>query len=316
VRAGGSIVTTEEVFEIGAKTAERLKARSLRTRHLLFISWVMLCAVAFWQPLRHLVNLSIHDDEYSHAILIPFLSALVAYWDRRRIFTRVQGDGRGLALGGLFILGAASVYFTGWKHLASLSPTDFTSSMVGSLVLAWSGGFVACYGVRAFRSASFPLLFLVLMIPLPGFLLTRVVSTLQQGSAAAAYAIFKLVRVPVQRTGLVFALPGISIRIAPQCSGIRSTMALLITALLGGHFFLRTYVTKTTLVAFMALLVVVKNGLRIATISLLSVYANPGFIHGDLHRYGGIPFSMVSVAILIPVLWRLQKSEKSVMERV
>jgi exosortase len=279
----------------------------IRRSHLLFISWVALSLALLWAPLLELGRLSMHNDQYSHTILIPLASGLLVYVERERIFTEIDKSGR--ALGGILALAAMALYVVSGLHLIPLSSADYISAMVLSLVFAWIGGFVVCYGVRAFRSAAFPLLFLFLMIPIPGFLLERMILALQHGSAATAYVIFRLARVPVYRSGLVFSLPGLNIEIAKECSGIRSSMALLITALLASHFFLSAYWKKAFLVAFIVPLVVLKNALRISTLSLLSIYVNRGFLSGNLHRYGGIPFSIVSVGILIPVLWRLQKSD-------
>jgi exosortase len=150
---------------------------------------------------------------------------------------------------------------------------------------------------------------LLLMVPPPSALLAWAVFALRQGSASVTYAIFKILNVPVLREGLVFSIPGVNIEVAEECSGIRSSWALLITGLLAGHFFLRSARSKVVLALATVPIAMLKNGMRIATISLLSAYVDRGFLTGALHRNSGIPFSIVGVGILIPVLWALQKSE-------
>ena len=44
---------------------------------------------------------------------------------------------------------------------------------------------------------------------------------------------------------------------------------------------------------------VLKNGLRIMTLSTLAIYVNPEFLYGNLHRHGGIVFFVIG---LIPIL--------------
>ena len=56
-------------------------------------------------------------------------------------------------------------------------------------------------------------------------------------------------------------------------------------------------------------LAIVKNGIRITTLTLLSVYVDPGFLTGRLHHEGGFVFFFLALAILAPVLIILQKSE-------
>src|SRR4029077_20888022 len=103
-------------------------------------------------------------------------------------------------------------------------------------------------------------------------------------------AIFNLFGVQVQRQDLVFLSPGVAIRVAEECRGIRSALALLITTVLAGHFFLKSKVRALILCALALPIAIIKNGMRIATRSLLAVYVNPGYLYGNLHHYAGIPF--------------------------
>jgi exosortase len=171
------------------------------------------------------------------------------------------------------------------------------------------GGFLLCYGFDALRAAAFPLLFLVLTIPLPDEILDRVIYALQAGSTAITYFIFQAVGTPVVRQGFLLSVPGVTIEIAKECSSIRSSIALLITCLLAAHLYLRT-TWKIALFVVLAMAVsVVKNGIRIATLTLLSIHVDPGFLTGKLHQRGGFVFFLIALAILYPILLLLQKSE-------
>ncbi|MBU1208025.1 MAG: archaeosortase/exosortase family protein [Proteobacteria bacterium] len=55
---------------------------------------------------------------------------------------------------------------------------------------------------------------------------------------------------------------------------------------------------------------VVKNGLRIVTLTLLGNYVDVRILGSELHKSGGIPFFIVALVLLAPVLWALRKSEK------
>jgi exosortase/archaeosortase family protein len=54
----------------------------------------------------------------------------------------------------------------------------------------------------------------------------------------------------------------------------------------------------------------VKNGIRITTLTLLSVYVDPGFLYGRLHRQGGFVFFLIALLILLPVFLWMEKSDK------
>jgi exosortase len=268
-------------------------------RHVTFGLLVGMTSALVWTRLSALVRLSLRDESHSHIVLVPLISASLFLLGRERIFAHVETQWRGaMAL----MLGGALLY--------SLAPGDFLSVSIVALVLMWTGAFALCYGLRALRAGLFPALFLSLMVPVPDPLLNRVIVWLQQGSADVSYVIFRLLGVPVSRSGFIFDLPGVTIEVAEECSGIRSSVALLIISLLAGHLFLRSSWTKTALLLATLPLLVIKNGIRIVTLSLLSIYVDPGFLTGRLHRQGGIVFFLLTLVLLVPAVALLQRAER------
>jgi exosortase len=153
------------------------------------------------------------------------------------------------------------------------------------------------------------LLFLVFAIPIPEPLLSKIIFLLQKGSSDVAEVFFRLGGVPYLRQGFVFELPGVAIRVAEECSGIRSTLALLITTVLAGHLFLRSPWKKLLLCLAVVPLAILKNGLRIMALSTLAIYVDPDFLYGDLHKHGGIVFFLVVLVPLALLLKWLQRGE-------
>ena len=118
---------------------------------------------------------------------------------------------------------------------------------------------------------------------------------------------FRIVRIPFVRQGFDFALPGVTIQVAEECSGIRSTLALFLTAALAGHFWLRSFPRTLLLCVATIPIAIAKNALRITALSWLAVYVNQAFLFGSLHRYGGIPFFGLGLLALWLVLLLLQR---------
>ena len=56
---------------------------------------------------------------------------------------------------------------------------------------------------------------------------------------------------------------------------------------------------------------IIKNGIRIVTLTLLANYVDPGFLHGNLHREGGVVFFVIGLLLLLPVLWLLATRRES-----
>jgi exosortase len=122
-------------------------------------------------------------------------------------------------------------------------------------------------------------------------------------------ALFTLTGTPYLREEFVFTLPKFVIEVADECSGIRSTIALLLTTLIAGHLFLGSGWARLFLVLAIFPVTILKNGIRIVSLSLLASHVNPDFLIGRLHSDGGIVFFLMALALLAPVLNLLRFSE-------
>jgi exosortase len=271
-----------------------------------FAGFVVLSVIVFWNSLRALAVFSLSRESSSHIVLIPLVSIYLVYTERSLIFRSVRAAP---IPGWTLILTAVAGYFWAARLSSVQDPERSLPGATLAIVMLWLGGFLLCYGIEAWRRASFSLLFLLLMVPLPAGILDRAIYLLQQGSTEIAYMLFRAVGVPVLRQGFILALPGVTIEVAKECSGIRSSVALFITCLLAAHLFLRTKWKKVVFVFLAFPLAIIKNGIRITTLTLLSIYVDPGFLKGSLHHDGGFVFFFLALAILAPILLALQKSE-------
>jgi exosortase len=276
-------------------------------RNVLFGLLVTAVLAIFSTPLTTLLQFSFRQEHYSHIVLIPLVSAALVILDRRQIFSHLQKNW----LPGFATLTAGLLLAAfGHRPPGAMSVNDQLSVTMFGVVLAIIGGFVLCYGLRAVRAALFPLSFLFLAAPIPDAFLRLAIAWLRAGSAEVSYVLFELAGVPALRSGFTFSLPGVTVEVAEECSGIRSSLALLITSLLIGHLMLRSVWAKGALVLATLPLLVIKNGIRIVTLSVLAVYVDPRFLSGNLHQRGGIVFFVISLAFLALFLRWLQKSEQ------
>ena len=150
------------------------------------------------------------------------------------------------------------------------------------------------------------------MVPLPVSWADPVVRFLQRGSAAFTNLFFRALGVSFVREGLVFHFSRISVEIAPQCSGIRSSLALLITGTLAAHLFLRSWWGRGLLLLAVVPLAMVKNAIRITTITLLAEYVDEGFITKSwLHHSGGFVFFGIALVLLAALLLLIGRVERT-----
>jgi exosortase len=149
------------------------------------------------------------------------------------------------------------------------------------------------------------------MIPIPTFIMDRFIYILLLGSSEVTDILFQLAGIAYLREGFVFHLPGQSIEVAKVCSGIRSSIALVIVTALAGHLFLQTGWKKLVLIVAVFPITILKNGIRIVTITLLAVYVDQKFLtQGFLHKSGGILFFIPSLVFLGLILWLLKRTEQ------
>jgi exosortase len=276
-------------------------------KHAMFAAFIVISSLAFYKTLSAVIRYSLaSSDSSSHIVLIPIISFFLLYLERQKIFSITRTSivpGASLAL--------LSIFFYWLVNRSSFPQRNWQLALETlCVVLVWIAGFLLCYGFAALRAAAFPLLFLLLMVPLPDVILDRAIYALQSGSTEISYLIFQMVGTPVSRHGFLLSVPGVTIEVAKECSSIRSSIALFITCLLAAHLYLRTVWKKFVFVVLGLLVSVVKNGIRISTLTLLSVYVDPGFLYGRLHRQGGFVFFLIALLLLLPVFLWMEKSDK------
>jgi exosortase C (VPDSG-CTERM-specific) len=267
------------------------------------IGGLLLC---FSWPLFQLVRYSLGSDLYSHIILVPVVSLYLVWLKRERLADR-SAPSRAVA----YLLLSVGFGVTGW-YLATLlmgsnlPREDSLALSTGAFVLLLGGTCGLFLGRSAYWEMSFPLAFLGFMLPFPHVVLGAIETFLQHGSSSVAAVFFSVSGTPFFRQELVFQLPGITLQVAPECSGIHSTLALLITSVVGGYFFLKSPLSRCILALGVIPLALVRNGFRVFVIGELCVHISPDMIHSFIHRQGGpiffalslIPFSILLVALV------------------
>src|SRR5437016_2888017 len=274
------------------------------------LSFAFLCAISFvlgWQPVARTFSVALHNDDDTNLLLIlPVTASLILLeWRSQKPIAQASFRiGSALLLAAVLIAG-----FAKWRAADIPDDVQLSLSML-ALVLWWIASFVACFGTRASRTLLFPLVFLLWMVPIPSFALSKVIEFLQAESAVAARLIFSLIGVPVSQQGVVLSIPGVNIEVARECSSIRSSVMLLIASMVLSQVSLRSAWSKAVVIAATVPLSIAKNALRIVTLSMLGTRVDPGFLTGRLHHQGGIVFFMISMAVLVVLLWILRRAEE------
>ncbi len=266
--------------------------------------------VLFGAPLVHLANYAAHNELNSHILVVPFISAYLLHIRKANLpepsRPAVGWVAFSLILGLFLWLMAVSVHAFGG---ILLNRNDQLSLFALSFVAwVWGGGFLLLGG-RWMRAAAFPMLFLLFMVPLP----TAVVDTLESASKLASAQVaewfYVISGTAFLRDNNVFQLPGLTLEVAQECSGIRSSYILILTSLLAANLFLMRTWSRILLVVFVVPLGIIRNAFRIWVISMLCIHINPQMIHSVIHQKGGPLFFLLSLPPLFLFLFWLRKIE-------
>lgn len=299
------LTSEKSVFVLKAPTSS---GTTRKPRLLLFFLATALLALLFGAPLYHLLRLATSDDLYSDIPVVPLLSLYLIWLRRERVPASFQPSPLPavlLSLAGLLVLAAW------WLPARQIVPPteDFLAANIFAFLLLF-GGICFVFLGKAFMGAfACPMALLAFTIPFPSALRQYIDTFLQHGSAVFAGLFFDFTGDPVIRDGLNFHLPNMVIQVAPECSGIHSTVVLTIVSIAGAWLFLRSPWKRAFLVLLVVPLALIRNGFRIFVICRLCMAYGPQMLNAPIHRHGGPLFFILSLLPFYLVLLLLRKTE-------
>lgn len=267
----------------------------------MFALFALLLSLPYLGAFKSLATLALHDDLHSYVFLVPFIAIYLLYIMRDQLpksYSSAVIWTIFLLTGGVVCLVVASKWRAFWLSATMLSFISFLAA----------GGF-AFLGRRWMKAAVFPFTFLLFITPLPDPVVQWLEDASKFGSADCASFFLHLTGTPLLRDGTIFQLPGIVLEVAQECSGIRSSLVLLIASILASYIFLRRPTNRLLLVLVAIPLGILRNGFRITVIALLCINFGPQMIHSVIHKRGGPAFFVLSLFPLAGFLWMLKRNE-------
>ena len=220
-----------------------LKAGFRKPRLLVYVQASILFGLAAWLYAPLAIGLASqwwHDPNYTHGFFVPVFS-LFLVWERRAKLAALRSQP---AWSGLVILLFALLALV----LNTINSGFFLYRI--SLLLFIAGLVVFLAGWKHLAAVSFPLAFLVLMIP-SSTLLGYITLPLQIVASKAASFLLMLVGIPAVREGNIILLPTARLEVAEACSGIRSLL-YRITQTVNYGYMAETKVSLRVLLVFIA----------------------------------------------------------------
>jgi len=261
---------------------------------------VALTAILYAPTLAGLVHNWWGDPDYGHGFLVPLFSGYVLWRERDKW---MRSEVKPSNFGFLVMLGAVALLLAG-----SLGAELFISRF--SLVVLLAGMVLFLAGWKMLRAVSFPLGFLILMIPIPVIIYNEITFPLQLLASRFATFWLELVQVPVLREGNVLVLPNYSLEVVEACSGIRSLMTLITLAIAYGYLIEPRRWIRYSLAILMIPIAIVSNAIRIMGTGVLTYHFGPKAAEGFFHEFSGWIIFLAALALMLLCHWILKSIGK------
>lgn len=217
------------------------------------------------------------DPNFSHGFFVPLFSLFVVWQSRHRL----EAISRKPSNWGLPIIAISLCTLL----LGAFGAELFLSRI--SFLLLTTGLIVFFLGWETFRIVLFPLIFLILMVPIPALVFNQITFPLQIFASKLSAWVLPFLGVPVLREGNVINLPAMPLEVADACSGIRSLMTLTTLTIMYGYLLEKRVLMRVLLAVAAVPIAVIANGFRIVGTGLLVQYWDPDKAQGFFHEFSG-----------------------------
>lgn len=255
-----------------------------------FMIWVpvalalLLLFVPTWVSLAHDYW---NQDEYAHGPLILLITLWYFYVHRRWLIPAPPG---GFPLGGALVLAVGFVlYLVGRSQ--NIIPievlAEFPLLLGTSLILT---------GFRHTLRLWFPIVFILFMVPIPGFIVESLTGTLKGLVSDVVTHLLYKAGYPIAHTGVTIYIGYYQLLVADACSGLNSMFSLTALGVLYMHVMQRTSVMRNTILLLTIIPVAfTSNVVRVVFLVLITYYFGDAVGQSYLHQFAGLVMFTASI---------------------
>jgi exosortase D (VPLPA-CTERM-specific) len=259
----------------------------------------LLVILAYEKDLWGLVSTWASKPEYSHGFFIPAISFFLIWHQREHL--KLIGL-RGSWTGVLVIILGISLLIVGKLGFGFLVHYSF--------VVTLSGLALSLLGREGFRVIWLPVLFLLFMIPLPGWLQRNLTGDLQLLSSNLGFFIIRASGVSAVLEGNIIELSNHTLHIREVCSGLRSLFSLMSFSFIFAYLFRMKLWMRVFVFLSGIPIAICMNGLRIGFTGYFADRTGNLITEGFLHYFEGWVIFLISISILFGEVWLLTKIKR------
>lgn len=235
------------------------------------------------------------SEEYGYGYMIPVIT-LFLVWQRKDKLERLPFTGSWLGVI-ILALGVLIVLIGQLSAIYSVTQYGFVITIIGAVysVVGWA----------ALKVVLVPLLLLILMVPLPGFVFNNISAQLQLISSQLGVAVIRLFDISVHLEGNVIDLGTYKLQVVEACSGLRYLFPLMALSIIASYFYQAPVWKRVVVIVSSMPITVLMNSFRIGVIGVLVDNYGIAQAEGFLHDFEGWIVFMACVAVLIFEIWLL-----------
>jgi len=254
---------------------------------------------AFWPTMRDLFKEWQGDADYSAGQLVPLVALFFVWVERKNLR---ECSLKPCWWGGITLLVLAQAAATyGLLFM-------FESASRYALVLGVAGLVLMVAGWQVFRRVLWIMLFLFLMVPLPGRVHNVISGPLQGLATSGSVFLLEAFGIRVSQQGNVVTLNGTTpLAVAEACSGLRMLTAFVMVAAFIAYMVKRSRGKKAVLLLSSIPVGVICNIVRIFLTALLMVLVSAAAAEKFFHDFAGLVMMPVAVLLLFGELWVMDK---------
>ena len=257
----------------------------------LLLSFIFL----FGQTVLKLANDWMLNDNYSHGILVPFITVYMI-WQKKDELKKLP---KKTNYNGLIVLFFGLLLF----FIGNIGAELFITRT--AIIITVAGICLLYLGWRVTAVIAMPLVYLMLMIPLPAVIWNKIAFPMQLFATELTTAIVHKIGIPLLREGNILYLPNMTFEVVDACSGLRSLTSLI--ALSGAFAYISKLNTINKWILFFTAIpiAIILNIFRLVSTTLMAEYISPRMAEGFLHDFSGyivFIFALILIYALYSIL--------------
>jgi exosortase B len=225
----------------------------------------------------------------------PIVLAICA-WLVWRAWPRIDDASAGepLPVAGWVLVGLALLLYVFGRFQRILSvQTMSVLFLLPGLVLLLRGG-------RQLRAATFPLFFMIFLVPLPAALVDSITQPLKLAVSSVASNVLFDVGYPIARTGVMLQIGQYQLLVADACAGLHTLFSLEAMGLL--YLNVVRHASWLRNIALAVLIIPISfaaNVIRVMVLALITYYFGDEAGQGFLHGFAGLVLFLTALMFII-----------------